>query len=85
MAFCSRCAKEVWFPCKNEQSELSCKHKRESGSSPSFDSPDVDVEPVKSSGGFLSAVSDAFSNAFSNGGGYDGGSCGGGDCGGGGD
>lgn len=84
MAFCGRCGKDVWFPCKTLQSELSCKHKgerRESNDSSSFSGVDVDDTPTKSSGGFFSTISDAFSGS---GGGYDGGSCGGGDCGGGG-
>ena len=80
MAFCGRCSKDVWFPCKTLQSELSCRHKgerRESADSSSFSGVDVDDLPTKSSGGFFSAIADSFSST-------DSGSCGGGDCGGGG-
>ena len=81
MAFCNRCSKDVWFPCKTAQSELSCKHKRD-GSPTSHDSSSFfdNDEPAKSVGGFFSSISDAFSGSS---GGYDGGSCDGGSSGGG--
>ena len=81
MSFCGRCSKDVWFPCKNLQSELSCRHKRESSGSDT-DVLDVDVDTPKSSGGFFSAIGDFLGDiggGFDGGGGCDGGGCGAGD------
>ncbi len=78
MSFCGRCCRNVWFPCRSLQSELSCKHKGEPQRGAN-DAISTNSDSTQKSGGFFSTIADAFS-------GDGGGSCGSdGGCGGGGE